>query len=104
MAYKLELPIHSRTHNFFHCSFLKLHVGLPPPIIDYIPHESTDNHPLVIPLVVLEVYMQIMDEIPTRFALVEWCGLSPDDTSWENGKICVVITTLRTRLILLWEY
>ncbi|BAT97525.1 hypothetical protein VIGAN_09099200, partial [Vigna angularis var. angularis] len=27
-----------------------------------------------------------VDGIPTRFALVQWNGLSPDDTSWEKWQ------------------
>ena len=32
-----------------------------------------------------------MDGIPTSQALVQWLGLSSDDTSWENQyKLCVI--------------
>ncbi|KAI5389536.1 hypothetical protein KIW84_074990 [Lathyrus oleraceus] len=86
VAYKLELPSHSRIHNVFHSSLLKLHEGVPPTVIDQIPHDSINNHPVVTPLAVLEFQTRLIEGIPTRFALVQWQGLSPDDTSWENWE------------------
>lgn len=86
VAYKLELPSHSRIHNVFHSSLLNLHEGVPPTVIDQIPHDSINNHPVVTPLVVLEFQTRLIEGISMRFALVQWQGLSPDDTSWENWE------------------
>ncbi|MCH80967.1 Ty3/gypsy retrotransposon protein, partial [Trifolium medium] len=86
VAYKLALPPHSKIHNVIHCSNLKLHEGPPPSIIDQIPPDSFENHPLVTPLAILAFQSQLIDGKPTRFALVQWHGLSPDDTSWENWE------------------
>jgi hypothetical protein len=84
VAYKLALPPQSRIHNVFHCSLLKPHVGPPPTNIDQLPPDSVDNHPLVTPLAVLGFQSQLVDGVLTRFALVQWRGLLPDDTSWEK--------------------
>jgi hypothetical protein len=84
VAYKLALPAQSRIHNVFHCSLLKLHEGPPPSNIDELPPDSVENHPLVTPLAVIAFQTQLVDGIPTRFALVQWKGLLPDDTSWER--------------------
>jgi hypothetical protein len=65
---------------------LKLHEGVPPTVIDQIPHDSINNHPVVTPLAVLEFQTRLIEGIPTSFALVQWQGLSPDDTSWENWE------------------
>ncbi|KAI5442348.1 hypothetical protein KIW84_011426 [Lathyrus oleraceus] len=71
IAYKLEFPLHSRIHNVFHLSLLKLHVGLPPDVINQILLESVGNHHLVAPLFVLDFQNQVIDDIPMRFVLVQ---------------------------------
>jgi hypothetical protein len=52
--------------------------------VDELPPNSIENHPLVTPLAVIAFQTQMIDGIPTRFALVQWRGLLPDDTSWER--------------------
>ncbi|MCI24699.1 hypothetical protein A2U01_0045885, partial [Trifolium medium] len=84
VAYKLALPPHSKIHNVFHCSLLKLHEGPPPSTIEQIPPHSVENHPLITPLAIVAFQSQTIDGTSVRFALVQWRGLSPDDTSWER--------------------
>lgn len=86
VAYKLSLPPESRIHNVFHCSLLKLHEGPPPTTIEQLPPALVDNHPVVSPLVVLDFQTQMVDGIPTKFALVQWRGLLPDDTFWDSWE------------------
>jgi hypothetical protein len=83
VAYKLELPSYSKIHNVFHCSVLKPHIGLAPNKIDDLPAEAVENHPLVTPLAILAVREEIIDGKSQEQVLVQWQGLSPDDTSWE---------------------
>ncbi|WVZ17774.1 hypothetical protein V8G54_010756 [Vigna mungo] len=68
VAYCLELPSHSKIHDVFHCSMLKPHEGPAPSLIDQIPPDAT----------------MTIEDTPTRYALVQWKGLSPDDTSWKK--------------------
>ncbi|WVY93545.1 hypothetical protein V8G54_032633 [Vigna mungo] len=86
VAYKIALPPQSKIHNVFHCSMLKHHEGPVPSSIDNLPLESVENNPLVTPLAVLDFKTVPVDGVLTRFALVQWNGLSPDDTSWEKWQ------------------
>ncbi|MCH79856.1 Ty3/gypsy retrotransposon protein, partial [Trifolium medium] len=91
VAYKLALPPQSKIHNVFHCSCLKLHEGPPPTTFDQLPPDSVENHPLVVPLAILDFQSHLMDGQLVRFALVQWHGLLPDDTSWERwDELCKV--------------
>ncbi|MCI05695.1 hypothetical protein A2U01_0026748, partial [Trifolium medium] len=83
VAYKLELPPHAKIHNVFHVSLLKLYEGSTPKFVDQLPAYSVDNHLVVTPLVILDFQTQLVDGVPTRFALVQWDDLLPEDTSWE---------------------
>jgi hypothetical protein len=62
---------------------LKPHIGLAPNKIDDLPAEAVENHPLVTPLAILAVREEIIDGKSQEQVLVQWQGLSPDDTSWE---------------------
>ncbi|MCH93770.1 Ty3/gypsy retrotransposon protein, partial [Trifolium medium] len=84
VAYKLELPSYSKIHNVFHCSVLKPHQGPPPNEIDQVPLHSIDNHPIITPLTILDSKTDMAAGTPQKMVLVQWSGLSPDDTSWEN--------------------
>jgi len=84
VAYKVELLSQSKIHNVFHCSWLKFHEGPPPTHVDQLPPDSVDNNPLLTPLAILDFKTIVVDGSPMRFALVQWNGLPPDDTSWEN--------------------
>jgi hypothetical protein len=83
VAYRLELPTHSKIHDVFHVSLLKLYEGPTPLQVDQLPALSFDNNLVVAPLVILDFQTQLIDGKPTCFALVQWEGLLADDTSWE---------------------
>ncbi|GAU39167.1 hypothetical protein TSUD_147890 [Trifolium subterraneum] len=83
VAYKLDLPPQAKIHNVFHVSLLKLYEGPVPQQLDQLPAFSVDNHPIISPLAILNFRTQMVDGVPTRFALVQWGGLLPKDTSWE---------------------
>lgn len=99
VAYKLALPPHAKIHNVFHCSLLKLYEGPPPSLIDQLPPISVDNNPIVTPLAILDYQTKEIDGIPTSMALVQWQGLSPDDTSWENLEELQAVYNLEDKVV-----
>lgn len=77
--HKLELLIRSRIHNVFHFSLLKPHLGLPPDVIDQIPHEFVGNNTLVTPLVV-----GVFVGTEPNWKRTGWLGLDWSDTLETN--------------------
>ncbi|XP_058784803.1 uncharacterized protein LOC131659663 [Vicia villosa] len=86
VAYKLELPSHSKIHNVFHCSLLKPYLGPIPPDAPILPHDSVDNHPIVTPLAILNSRIISVNGQQIQQVLVQWNGLPPEDTTWENWQ------------------
>ena len=87
VAYKLELPEHSRIHPVFHCSLLKPLVGSTESVkVETLPAGAVDNQPLTTPLAILGQKMVPTDQGLTRMVLVQWQGLHPDETSWEEWE------------------
>ncbi|KAJ1441922.1 Aspartic peptidase domain superfamily [Sesbania bispinosa] len=60
------------------------HDGPLPSQVEQLPADSVDNSPVITPLAILGFKTSFVNQTPTRLALVQWLGLSPDDTSWEN--------------------
>lgn len=83
VAYRLQLPPQSKIHPVFHCSLLKLHHG-PIPTSTDLPPSAIDNHPLIEPLAIINYKMDTSTSPPAPMALVQWKGLAPEDTSWED--------------------
>lgn len=54
VAYRLNLPLTSKIHPVFHYSLLKLHQGPLTHVINPLPPDVHDNHPLVEPLAILD--------------------------------------------------
>lgn len=83
IAYKLKLPDEAKIHPVFHCSKLKPFRGTPtPPSIETFPSTFVNDQPLISPLAILD-HRRTSPEAPWE-VLVQWRGLSPDETSWEN--------------------
>ena len=86
VAYKLELPSYSKIHNVFHCSLLKPYLGPIPADAPFLPKDSTDNHPIVTPLAILNSRIISVNGQQMQQVLVQWNGLPPEDTTWENWQ------------------
>ena len=83
-AYKLKLPDNSRIHPVFHISLLKLFRS-PEPVNDQYcstlpPHYEHDQL-VITPLAILSTRYSADSKLEV---LVQWQGLSPDDTTWED--------------------
>lgn len=84
VSYHLDLPPTSKIHNVFHYSLLKPHQGPLVHVIDPLPPNSYDKHPLIKPLAILDSKWDNATSPPTLLVLVQWCGLAPEDTTWEK--------------------
>nr|KYP52238.1 hypothetical protein KK1_025842 [Cajanus cajan] len=82
VAYQLDLPDESKIHTIFHFSLLKRHRG-PAPDTTPIPLEAFNHQPIIRPLEILATRMENSTDPPTTMVLVQWFGLSLEDTSWE---------------------
>ena len=83
VAYRLSLPASLRIHLVFHVSLLKLHKGSLPSTPVTLPATSTDNHPLVAPLAILDWRLDHAVSPPVQQVLVQWEGHAPEDSTWE---------------------
>ena len=96
VAYRLQLPEGARIHPVFHCSVLKPFQGTPElEVSAQLPYHCLQDQPIISPLAILD-YRRSTSTDPWQ-VLVQWNGLLPNDTSWEDGKNYRRIITLRTR-------
>lgn len=96
VAYRLQLPEGARIHPVFHCSVLKPFQGTPElEVAAQLPDHFLQDQPIISPLAILD-YRRSTSTDPWQ-VLVQWNGLLPNDTSWEDGKNYRRIITLRTR-------
>lgn len=85
MAYRLELPEGVRIHPVLHCSVLKAFQGSPDSVPQVqLPPEAINGQPLVVPLAILDHHRSSTDVDAPWEVLVQWQGLSPNETSWED--------------------
>ena len=83
VAYRLQLPENACIHPVFHCSVLKQFQGTPESDIPVpLPDQFLQNQPLISPLSILD-YRRSTPADPWQ-VLVQWKGLTPDDTTWED--------------------
>lgn len=85
VAYKLHLPNHSRIHPVFHSSLLKPYVAsaVLRDIAD-LPPMALENHPVITPLAIVASKMIPSETSPKHMVLVQWKGLAPEETLWEE--------------------
>jgi len=86
VAYRLQLPPGSKIHPVFHCSMLRPHHGPFELQTSSLPPEAIHNQPLLKPLAILGSRMDSSTSPPTRSVLVQWAGLPPKDSTWENWE------------------
>ena len=85
VAYRLKLLDGARIHPVFHCSLLKPFHG--DPILDSpnsLPTRFINGQPMLTPLAILDYRRH--KERDTWEVLVQWHGLSPDESSWEDWE------------------
>lgn len=88
VAYKLKLPEQSHIHPVFLCSILKPYVESSTPIETVeLPPMAFDNQ-----LTVTLLTIMATKSIPSasglkQMVLVQWLGLHPDETSWEDWSV-----------------
>jgi len=83
VAYRLQLPEASKIHPVFHCSMLRPHHGPLDLPVSTLPPDAVQNQPIMKPLTILDSRMDSSTQPPTRLVLVQWEGLTPEDSSWE---------------------
>ena len=86
VAYRLQLPEHSRIHPVFHVSLLKSYTANPTTtttVMD-LPPLASNNHPVITPLAIVASKVIPSETGPRHMVLVQWQGLPPEETSWED--------------------
>lgn len=85
VAYKLHLPDHSHIYPVFHSSLLKPYVAsaVLRDIAD-LPPMALENHPVITPLAIVASKMIPSETSPKHMVLVQWKGLAPEETLWEE--------------------
>lgn len=102
IAYQLQLSANSRIHPVFHCSLLKPYLQPVTPVdapID-LPTTVVENQPIISPVIILNTKWETTNIGPQFLVLVQWKGLSPDDTLWEKWEDLKVEYHLKDKVIL----
>ncbi|XP_077215503.1 uncharacterized protein LOC143850075 [Tasmannia lanceolata] len=86
VAYKLKLPGGNRIHPVFQISLLKQYYGPTPNVVCDLPSPGVANQPLISPLGILSTRTILRDNKAVQQVPVQWTGLLPEDTSWEDIK------------------
>lgn len=84
VAYHLKLPPEARIHSIFHCSMLKPFHGDPEDAPITLPDQIINHKPIIAPMAILDYRRTKPPPNATWEVLVQWQGLSPGDTSWED--------------------
>ena len=82
VAYKLELPVHSKIHNVFHVSQLRKHVG-DMVVSTTLPYQSEDPLQLKEPEAIIDRMTVKRRGRAVTKVLVKWKHQLPKDATWE---------------------
>jgi len=82
VAYKLELPVHSKIHNVFHVSQLKKHVG-DMVVSTTLPYQSEDPLQPKEPKAIIDRMTVKRRGRAVTKVLVKWKHQLPEDATWE---------------------
>lgn len=82
VAYKLELPVHSKIHNVFHVSQLRKHVG-DMVVSTTLPYQSEDPLQLKEPEAIIDRMTVKRRGRAVTKVLVKWKHQLPEDATWE---------------------
>ena len=101
VAYKVQLPEYSRIHPIFHVSLLKPYIATTtaPAAVD-LPPLTSDNHPVVTPLAIVASKVIPSETGPKHMVLVQWQGLPPEETSWEEWSVLKSLHHLEDKVLL----
>ena len=61
---------------------------------------AEDNHPIIVPLTILDTKWQSSGDDKQLLVLVQWEGLLPKDTSWESWEALKAEYNLEDKVIL----
>ena len=82
VAYKLAFPESSKIHLVFHYSLLKPHFGPPDSDNSLLPL-AIEGKSIIQPMTILDRKWDNSTP-PKLLVLVQWLGLSPEDSTWED--------------------
>ncbi|KAL9422110.1 hypothetical protein AB3S75_034387 [Citrus x aurantiifolia] len=88
VAYKLELPSHSKIHPVFHVSCLKKKLGAANVQQTELPTIQEDGRMQLEPLALLEKRTVKRNNRPVVQWLIHWTNSFPEDATWEDA--CVI--------------
>lgn len=84
VAYKLDLPLHSKIHPVFHVSLLKKRLGSGALIQTDLPLTGEDGQLQLEPLAILDRKLVNRHNRPHTLVLVQWSNSIPEDATWES--------------------
>ncbi|PRQ47337.1 putative nucleotidyltransferase, Ribonuclease H [Rosa chinensis] len=87
VAYRLNLPAHSKIHPTFHVSLLKKRIGDSIPISTTLPQFDCHGEIHWQPLKVLDMGIIRKKKRAVTTWLVQWKGLPVEDATWEEAHV-----------------